>query len=170
MRRAILVITILVLISGSIASANQDDAGLQQAMSQVLLAESLFEENDSVAAAWLGYALSRFNWVRDNAPQTMNKYDYRKSFEEELQGRGSLVKIWQELKEKDSSLKNTYLDEALMIYEAGYLKEYVWLYLGDGTWKNPPAASRLKKFMRWQDKKIPNHQVQTLANLAFESE
>ena len=150
------------------ANAQEDDAALEQVMSQVVLDETLLDDgNESVAAAWIGYALARLVWVRDNA-SSMENSSYRISFEEEVHGRESLVKIWEELKEKDPALKNIYLDEALKIYKAGYLSEYVWLYLWEDTWKESPPEARVKEFIAWQDSNLPNHQAETLAGLAFE--
>ena len=150
------------------AIAQENDSALEQAMSQVILDETLLEDgNESIAAAWIGYALARLVWVRDNAPQ-MEDFSYRISFEEEVHGRESLVKIWEELKEKDPALKNIYLDEALMIYKAGYLREYVWLYFWEDTWKELPSEARVKEFIAWQDSNLPNHPVETLAGLVFE--
>ena len=158
-------------VTAPLAAANtpEEEAALQQVLSQVLFAESLYEEHKAVTAAWLSYALGRIVWLKQNAPERMENSVYYRSFEEELYGRESLVKVWEELQEKEPDLENVYLDELLVVYKNGYLKEYVWLYLGDETWE-APSEERVTKFLEWEEMNLPGHQVETLAGLTFEVE
>ena len=166
------IVAVVFLASGTISGAQtenvEDDPALQEALSHLLYSDSLFEGDDSVMASWLGYGLSKIVWVKQNAPEMMETGAYHSSFEEELYGRESLVKIWKELKEKDTSLQDGYLDEFVIIYDAGYLREYVWAYFTDGTWDGGPEGSRMEEFVVWQVENLPEHQPITLVGLDFE--
>ena len=172
LKSCIIALTIGFLAVGTIAGAQteniEDDPALQEALSHLLYADSLFENDDSVMAPWLGYGLAKIVWVRQNAPQMMEAGAYRSSFEEEVYGRDSLVKIWKELKEKDPSLQNVYLDEFAVISDAGYFREYVWAYFNDETWESGPEDARMGEFAIWLVENIPDHQPITLVGLDFE--
>ncbi len=154
------------------AATTEDNAAIEEALSHVLLDDSLFEEGKQpVMAVWITYALSRLAWIRKNAPEVTEEPTYHVSFfEEELSGRESLIKAWGELQDKDPSLKDPYLDELLIVYKNGYLKEYVWYYLWEEDWGEPSEEVRMEEFIDWQDANLPGHQAETLAGLTFETE
>lgn len=161
-------ILLFFLSSSSFSETLEQSAALQEAMNEVLIAPELLEGgNQAVTAAWLGYALARVGWLRQNVPQEyIDQGYYSRSFEEELHGRESMIKIWGELKDKDGSLTDLYLDELLEIYKAGYIEEYVWVYLCEDGWEGSPADERLDEYIEWEEVNIPNHEPLTLAGLS----
>ena len=126
---------------------------------------------ESVTSAWMGYGIARANWLSENIlgrPDATKSY--RRCFEEELAGRESLAKIWAELKESDVKLKDDYLDQVLMIRNAGFLGEYVWSYLGSADWKQPPKQLRLEAFDKWKASNLEGHKAVTFADVKIDAE
>ena len=122
-----------------------------------------------VSAAWLGYGIARAKWVGENVLRGQSgSVTYRRSFEEELYGRESLAKIWEELKAKDQGLADKYLDELLAVSNAGFLREYVWLYFWSGAWKTPPDGLRMADFEKWRAENLRGHRPQTFADIRIE--
>jgi hypothetical protein len=97
---------------------------------------------DYVNAAWLGYLMERQTYIREHADQ------YRLTtgiaiprFGEEVEARKTMAQIWKELKEKDQSRKDTYLDQVISVYEADFMREYVWTYLRQQSWTRTLSIS-----------------------------
>lgn len=134
---------------------------------KVVLDRSLYDENKpkEIAAAWLAYALARVNWVREHiTPKHLKAHGYRRSFDEEFYGREKLVQVWEELKVKNTQLKDPYLDTLLSVYKATFLREYVWIYLRDDWWKTQPDQLQ-RKFSEWRKTNLSGHQGETLADI-----
>lgn len=172
-KRILLFISVLLLsftlTSGAHSQAN--DEAIQEAMNDILIAPELLEGgNQAVTAAWLGYALARVGWIRQNVPQEyIDQGYYARSFAEELYGRENMVKVWGELKDKDGTLTDQYLDEMLEVYNAGYIKEYVWVYLYEDGWEGSPTNQRLDEYIAWEEVNIPGHEPLTLAGLSTDA-
>ncbi|MFC1643783.1 hypothetical protein ACFL5C_00450 [Candidatus Omnitrophota bacterium] len=150
-----------------------NDPAIQQALSYVRFDKSLLQEGATTTPAWLSYAFARIGWLNQNTQipiTSLTPENYQKSFEEELYGRESLIKVWDELKEQDATLEDTYLDEMVIVYKAGYLTEYVWFFTYHDTWKEAPTEERMEEFERWFTVTLPDHQPQTLTSLAWEGQ
>jgi hypothetical protein len=131
----------------------------------IVLDPSLLSGDTSVTAAWLGYASARAEWIQSNiTAEELAQKGYHRTFEEEVAARSSLAKIWKELKSSQTELKNTYLDELLKVYEAGFIKEYTWIFLATNEWSRPEGL-RLDEFSIWSNKNIPNHNPETRADV-----
>lgn len=127
------------------------------------------EPSDDVLAAWMGYGLARANWIRDRFSE--GKLDinaYQLTFEEDLRARETLAKIWKELKETAPGNKDPYLDAVATVYDAGYLSEYVWVYLKKDNWNKQPQGLKLDEFAKWRKKNLALHQARTLVNIRLE--
>jgi len=133
----------------------------------ILVDESLKgEDKVNVAAAWIGYAAARAEWVQENlSREDFKEMGYKRSFDEELSARKSLLEIWMELTESKSGLSDQYLDELVMVRKAGFLEEYVWQLLRSPDWTTKPDNLELKGFSNWLADKLPNHEVQTLSKI-----
>lgn len=127
------------------------------------------EPSDDILAAWMGYGLARANWIRDRFSE--GKLDinaHQPAFDEELRARETMAKIWKELKETAPENKDPYLDAVAAVYDAGYLSEYVWVYLKRDNWNKQPKGLKLDEFAKWRKKNLALHQAQTLVNIKLE--
>lgn len=121
---------------------------------------------DYVAAAWLGYLMERQVYIREHTDQyKLAPGIVMPTFGEEVEGRKTMAQIWKELKEKDQSRKDKYLDELVPVQEADFMREYVWTYLKQQSWSKQPKDLRLKEFSVWQELHLKDHQPETHGNI-----
>jgi hypothetical protein len=121
---------------------------------------------DYVNAAWLGYLMERQVYIRDHLDQyELTPGIIIPTFDEEVEGRKTMTQIWKELKEKDQTRTDKYLDELIPVHEADFMREYVWTYLRQESWSQQPTALRLKEFSAWQQLHLKGHQPETHGNI-----
>jgi hypothetical protein len=154
---ALLVILCAVLVART-AFASNDQIGYALELDSAL--------PDYVAAAWLSYLMDRQIYIRDHPDQ------YRlapgiviPTFDEEVEGRKTMAQIWKELKAKDHSRMDKYLDELVPVLEADFMREYVWTYLKQQNWSSQPRELRLKEFSQWQQLHLQDHIPETHGNI-----
>jgi hypothetical protein len=159
----------LVLVGGTIVGLPIVEAKEKLNISVTVDDAQLKGRGEGVTGAWIGYALARANWISEHVePGTPLAGTYSRSFEEELAGREALVKIWGELKEKDSKLADPYLDGLGSVVREGFVKEYVWTHLRGKEWKEPSPPLRLEEFAQWMKVNWPTHQAETCADVKIE--
>ncbi len=130
-----------------------------------------FSLPDYVNAAWLGYLTKRQIYIREHTDQyKLTPGIVVPTFNEEVEGRKSMAQIWKELKEKDQSRKDKYLDELLPVHEADFMREYVWTYLKQQSWSTQPKNLRLKEFSEWRQLHLKDHQPETHGNIRVTKE
>jgi len=121
---------------------------------------------DDIGAAWLGYLMERQIYIREHADQyKLTTGIVIPTFDEEVEARRTMAQIWKELKEKDQSRKDRYLDQLILVHEADFMREYVWIYLKQRSWSRQPEDLRLKKFSAWQRLHLQGHQAETHGNI-----
>jgi hypothetical protein len=121
---------------------------------------------DYVNAAWLGYLMERQIFIREHADQYQLTTDIViPTFDEEVEARKTMAQIWKELKEKDQSRKDKYLDDLVPVHEADFMREYVWTYLKQQNWSRQPKDLRLKEFSQWQQLHLKDHKPETHGNI-----
>ncbi|MFC1570575.1 hypothetical protein ACFL4E_02205 [Candidatus Omnitrophota bacterium] len=148
-----------------------DDPAIQEALSYILFHDMLFEDDNQTMPAWLTYGFARLGWIKDHYKvpfKEMTPDMYYIYYEEELYGRDNLVAVWEELKEQDPAMVDTYLDEMSVIRQAGYMPEYVWVYTYFDAYDKEPSEDRLKEFEDWYYENLPTHIPQNLVGLAWE--
>jgi len=118
---------------------------------------------EGVLDAWLAYTIARAAWVSENVPHEAS-FRYSRSFEEEMMGREMLVVVWAAHVNKHPNAKDTYLDQVAAVSSAGFLREYVWTYLGSRKWKAKPEGLRLDEFGVWNEAHLTNHRAKTLSS------
>ena len=144
------------------------DQETDEAKFTVTLDPSLLDgsREEIITSAWLAYGLARIGWIKENVPVEDLKNDtYHLTFEEEFYGREKLAQIWEEFKEKNPQLKDRYLDTLLKIFKANFLKEYVWIFFKDESWKKPSEELQLSEFVKWSEKNQPEIYQETLAGV-----
>lgn len=159
MKKRIFFLFFIIIFTFSLSGCLYSESG--QRDSQVILDRSLLGK-EAVSAAWLAYGLKRALWREIFFKNFPNEKNYRYTFQEELEARSSLVKVWIELCETDSTLKDKYLDELSLVYKKGFLKEYVFFYFNRPEWKVNKKLRR-DDFMEWAKENIPEHKPVTLA-------
>ena len=119
--------------------------------------------SDGVLDAWLAYTIARQTWVLENVPHEASTR-YSRSLEEEMAGREMLVAVWDAHVKKHPNAKDTYLDQVAAVSSAGFLREYVWTYLGSRKWKEKPEGLRLDEFWVWNEAHLLDHRAKTLSS------
>ncbi len=118
--------------------------------SQLYLDQSVLSNKNS-AAGWLAYGMALTAW--EPVYLEDGSLDY---FKREVSARETAAQIWKELKQNDASKSDADLDILETISDAGFMDEYLWIYLKDDQWKNP-GTLELDKFSEWASKNLVNH-------------
>ncbi len=134
----------------------------------IVLDNSLRNKSENIAAPWTGYGLALSNRIAEN-PHLVRQGDsvYQPSFEDEVSCRETMLKIWSELKTADYTLSDDYLDQALTVWQVGFLREYVWMYLKSHRWDHEPRDLRMIAFLEWNSIYLGNHRARTLAYVSL---
>ena len=66
-----------------------------------------------------------------------------------------LIEIWSLQSKKEPKVTDAYLDKLATVATAGFLREYVWTYLGSRAWKTKPDGLRLDDFETWRMAHLP---------------
>lgn len=137
-------ITFMVLLSGCSATQPAKEG------KQLYLDQSVLSNKNSTAG-WLAYGLALSAWkpvfLADGSPDYFNR---------EVSAREIAAQIWKELKQNDASKSDPDLDILEAISDAGFMSEYLWIYLKVDTWKNP-GTLELDKFKVWANEYLENH-------------
>jgi len=117
----------------------------------------------------MGYLASRAVYVQEHE----GEYDLQlglllPQFAEEVEARKTVVQIYSEMKQADSGLVIPYFEDLLLVVEAGFIREYVWLFLRGEKWREEPNGLRLEQFDHWRLEYIPEHQPETRGKLRVE--
>ena len=139
-------------------------AGQQRVSSPLVLTDrDMSRMDEGVLDAWLAYTIARQAWVSENVPPEASTR-YSRSFEEELAGREMLAEVWAAHVKKHPNAKDMYLDQVAAVSSAGFLREYVWTYLGSKKWKTKPEGLRLDEFGVWKEPHLLDHRAKTLSS------
>ena len=158
-RRDIMKMITLLVILGALLAAPAAFAGNDQIGYTLEIDPTL---PDDIGAAWLGYLMERQVYIRDHADQyQLIPGPVTPTFDEEVEARRTMAQIWKELREKDQSRKDKYLDELVPVHEADFMREYVWTYLRQQSWTRQPRDLRLKEFSQWQQLHLKDHKSET---------
>jgi len=154
----VLLITLFALLAAPVAFASSDQVSYALELDPAL--------PDYVSAAWLGYLMERQIYIRDHVDQyKLTPGIVIPTFDEEAEARRTMVQIWKELKEKDHTREDRYLDQLIPVHEADFMREYVWTYLKQRSWSIQPRDLRLKEFSAWQQRHLQGHQPETHGNI-----
>ena len=172
MKGLLIAALILCLGFGGICYAQEAQEANEEALPiTVLFDEEAYEKkSESALAAWLGYAMSRAVWVRDHyTEEDIITNGYQPSFEEQIDAYSNMVQIWRELKEKDPNISDVYLNLLERIDDDGFLKEYIWVYLHNGSWGGFPDVDT-KSFDAYAKKYLVGHDPEVIATIKVDLE
>lgn len=122
---------------------------------------------DRVAlSAWLAYVGARIKWREDHhlAVDPEHKIVVA-GFQEELEGRKALVDAWNRLTTENPGARDKYIETLGKVTKAGYLPEYVHVYLvPNPDWADMPPES-LGQFNDWRVKRLKKHTPATVLKI-----
>jgi hypothetical protein len=121
------------------------------------LSDIALQDDDPVLQSWVSYSLTRsacqLQIGGENPARTS-------SFDCELTAREHLLETWQEQHSDSQATDAEYLDDLLLVQQAGYLDEYVAHYLRRKSWQLP-AEIDTQAFDKWRREFLRNHKPQT---------
>jgi hypothetical protein len=83
------------------------------------------------------------------------------TFGEEVSARGVAATFYSVMK----SPRDPYWDEVMKVEKAGFLKQYVWIYLHRPSWPSAERPTNLEAFRKWSTANLRNHRPQTRGKL-----
>ena len=118
-------------------------------------------------APWLAYLLGRIEYrSKKNIAETY--YGPQPAgFEEEVWARDTATQVYVELRKKERDLDVPYFDDLVRVRAAGFLREYVWIYLNRSGWSDP-GGLRIKEFEAWQRVNLAGHRAVTYGGISLE--
>jgi len=127
--------------------------------------ETINARPKAVGMAWFDYLQAKVKLLGPADPKTPASEFHVWSYQEELAARDTLARAWAAQKKLASAVQDEYLDALLQVSQAGFLHEYVWVFLRSTSWSDAPSDSRLAKFATWSAKNLSGHKVETLMDL-----
>jgi hypothetical protein len=124
--------------------------------------------NEKVAAIWLGYLMARATYHEEHKLPIPESGVIFPSFDEEVYARIAAAQIYQELKEKDKDLHDTYWETLSQVKTKGFMNAYVWTYLQSSNWPESQRPNNLSAFQNWSRSNLKNHKATTYGSLAVE--
>ena len=116
---------------------------------------------------WLGYLMARAVYVQDHKAEYSGEIGVVKAhFSEEVSARTKAATMYDELGRNGHI---HYFDDLLKVKKAGYMKEYVWVYLRQPAWTPDEEPKNLSAFSSWAQKNIPDHQIETGGSISIEN-
>ena len=119
-------------------------------------------------AMWLSYLMARANFISKHPeahPQRVGIVT--PVFEEELEARSTVTKVYREIRQKDKDLDLPYFNDLLRVDDAAFMREYVWVFLHQASWQQAPEGLRLREFEAWCKSNLVNHQALTKGGIRF---
>jgi uncharacterized protein YecT (DUF1311 family) len=110
-------------------------------------------KNENALEGWIFYGISLKVW-----PIELNQNGKPNLYKREVFARSKTATVWQELREKKAVNQDNDLDSLVSINEAGFMREYVWLYINNNS-KNIPKNLRLNTFKQWMSIYLPEHKA-----------
>ena len=127
-----------------------------------------FDPNTPNAPIWLGYLMARAAYRAEHKLQLPESGPISSTFDEEVAARTSAAQIYQELKEKDSGLHDSYWEALSQVKSKGFMNAYVWTYLHHPTWSASQEPKNISAFQAWSQSHLRNHKAITYGGLAVE--
>jgi hypothetical protein len=121
------------------------------------------QHNVTVAAAWTTYAGTKaLRRMGQHEKQPPTSAGPNSPFDEECEARDAMAEFWAAQPEEKRQL-GPYLQLLADIRAAGFIREYVWRFLREPTWPDPPALNHTA-FAAWTTRNnLAQHHPPTLA-------
>lgn len=120
-----------------------------------------------ILPVWLGYLMARANYVSANKALYVGETGViRPRFEEEVEARTTAAQLYKEL--GGGKRPDPYFKDLVKVEQASLMREYVWAFLRQPTWKDDQQPGKLNAFEVWARNNIPDHQVVTYGGIALQ--
>jgi hypothetical protein len=113
----------------------------------------LMRTNKDLVGPWVSYTLARASCEKSKGGGSY--------FFCEVLGRDMLVSGWVTAKAKNPDATDKYLETLLAVKEAGFMKEYVWVYLKQPSWNDATPPANIDAFKKWASLNLIAHVVET---------
>ena len=121
------------------------------------LAPSAWQDDDPVLQSWVAYSLVKSACQLDiGGPNPARVSDYGCEFT----ARRHLVETWEAQRKEHEGATDSYLDQLVIVRDAGFLDEYTVRYFGRRHWQVPVEVD-VDAFRRWQRKHLRRHKPET---------
>lgn len=110
---------------------------------------------------WLTYLMKRAKWHELDNDCGDTETVVVPSFDEECHAREAILKTYRALREGDPPLDVPYFNDLSNVAGAGFLREYVWIYLHQPSWQEMPNSLNVAEFDHWRESNLSNHTPQT---------
>lgn len=127
-----------------------------------------FDPNTPNAEIWLGYLISRTAYRLKHKLPLPESGIIVPGFDEEVDARTGTAQMYQELKEKDKRLHDTYWETLSQIKAKGFMNAYVWTYLRRPSWPKSQQPRNLAAFQNWSSSLLKNHKAVTYGALSVD--
>ncbi len=121
------------------------------------LSDLALQDDDPVLQSWVSYSLTRSACQLQIGGENPARAS---SFDCELMARQQLLETWQEQRSDSQASADAYLDDLLLVQQAGYLDEYVAHYFRRKSWQLP-AEIEEQAFDEWRREFLRGHKSQT---------
>lgn len=132
------------------------------------LSPDFFSAKTSEAARmlWLIYANARVKFAEAHRTEVfVEGQRVVPSFLDELSARRETVTLYRKMKKEKPTITDFYWDQVDEIDAAGFLDEYVWVFLRRPNWRPDEEPKRLAEFDVYRKISLENHRATTLASV-----
>jgi len=119
---------------------------------QIIIDTSVMKDKNT-STGWLAYGLSLKAWDIE-----LDKNGKPDLYKREVFARTKTALIWQELRESKTVNSDASLDALVTIHKAGFMSEYVWIYIFKELGIQPNNLN-MKNFNEWQSVNLIEHQA-----------
>jgi hypothetical protein len=117
-------------------------------------------------AIWLAYLMFRVDHADPTTDCGPTETIVVPTFEQEVQARNATLKTYHSIQKRDPELDISYFNDLSRVSDAGFLREYVWVYLRQESWSQNPLDLRLVEFDTWRQSNLSGHIPQTQGAIA----
>jgi hypothetical protein len=110
---------------------------------------------------WLAYLGGRTSYREKHKLPSPPSGEIISTFEEEVSARGVAAAFYSVMK----SPRNPYWGDVAKVEKAGFLKQYVWIYLRRPSWPSAEQPTDLDRFRKWSAANLRNHRPETRGKL-----
>lgn len=116
---------------------------------------------DRERAIWLAYLMYRAQHAGPTNVCGSEETVVIPTFDQEVQARDETLKTYHRLQQHDPELDLAYFDDLSRVAGAGFMREYVWVYLRQKSWTQEPSGLRESEFEIWRESNLKGHVPQT---------
>jgi len=107
--------------------------------------------NDQKIALLIIYGSSRIAWEKEEGGSRKSDMYEREIFSSEM-----IAEFWKKMQENGDASPSQNVEDLVKIEDAGFMREYVWVYLYKEGWVEPEDLN-LDTFKAWADQNLLNH-------------